>query len=92
MSHTTRHQQKLLARVRRLRGQIAAIERALEADAPCGEVLNLAAAGRGAMNGLTVELLEAHLREHVADPDEDADTARAQGAAELIEAIRTYLR
>ncbi|MBL8578614.1 MAG: metal/formaldehyde-sensitive transcriptional repressor [Mesorhizobium sp.] len=92
MSHTVKNKQKLLARVRRLRGQMEAIERALEADAPCGEVLNLAASVRGAMNGLTVELLEDHIREHVVNPDNDEDSARAQGAGELIDAIRTYLK
>lgn len=92
MSHTTQNKQKLLARVRRLKGQMEAIERALEAEAPCGEVLNLAASVRGAMNGLTAELIEDHIREHVSNPDKDGDAARARGAAELIEAVRTYLK
>lgn len=92
MSHTTKNKQKLLARVRRLRGQLEAIERALESEAPCGEVLNLAASVRGAMNGLTFELIEDHIREHVVNPDKEQDAARAQGAADLIDAIRTYLR
>lgn len=92
MSHTTQNKQKLLARVRRLKGQMEAIERALEAEVPCGQVLNLAASVRGAMNGLTAELIEDHIREHVSNPDKDGDAARAQGAAELIEAVRTYLK
>lgn len=92
MSHTTKNKTKLLARVRRLRGQMEAIERALEAEAPCGEILNLAASVRGAMNGLTAELIEDHIREHVVNPDNDPDRARAQGAAELIDAIRTYMK
>lgn len=92
MSHLTRTKPKLLARVRRLRGQIEAIERSLEAEAPCGEILNLVASVRGAMTGLTAELIEEHIREHVSNPDKDEDPARAQGAADLIDAIRTYLR
>lgn len=90
MPHTVQHQAKLLARVRRLKGQMEAIERALEAQAPCGEVLNLVASVRGAVGGLTAELIEDHVREHVlAEPDGER---RAQGAAELIEVVRTYLR
>ena len=92
MSHTVRGKAKLLARVRRLKGQMEAVERALEAEAPCGEVLNLVASIRGAVSGLTAELIEDHVREHLADPDKDADPDRARGAAELIEAIRTYLK
>ena len=92
MSHTIKHKNKLLARVRRLKGQLEAGERSLEAEAPCGEVLNLVASVRGAVTGLTAELIEDHIREHVSNPDRDEDPARAQGAAELIEVIRTYLK
>lgn len=92
MSHTTKNKDKLLARVRRLKGQIEAVERSLEAEAPCGEVLNLVASIRGAVTGLTGELIEDHIREHVSNPDIDPDRDRAQGAAELIDVIRTYLK
>ncbi|KKB78719.1 transcriptional regulator [Devosia soli] len=92
MSHTITQKPKLLARIRRLKGQMDAVERALEADADCADVLNLVASVRGAINGLTVELIEDHIRHHVADPDTDTDPHRAEGAAELIDVIRTYLK
>jgi len=92
MSHTHKHKDKLLARVRRLRGQIEAIERSLESEAPCGQVLNQVASVRGAVNGLTAELIEDHIREHVSNPDKDDNPERAQGAAELIDIVRTYLK
>lgn len=92
MSHLSKDKAKLLARVRRLKGQVEAIERSIEAEAPCGEVLNLVASVRGAVSGLTAELIEDHIREHVSNPDKDDDGARAQGAAELIGVIRTYLK
>jgi DNA-binding FrmR family transcriptional regulator len=92
MSHLTRNKTKLLARVRRLKGQMEAIERALEAELPCGEVLNLVASVKGAVTGLTAELMEEHIREHISNPDKDENQDRAQGAADLIEAIRTYLK
>ncbi|MFN7104320.1 MAG: metal/formaldehyde-sensitive transcriptional repressor, partial [Pseudorhizobium sp.] len=89
--HLIRDKAKLLARVRRLKGQIEAIERSLEEEAPCAETLNLVASVRGAVTGLTAELIEEHIQEHVAGPDQDA-AARQQGAAELIEVIRRYLK
>jgi FrmR/RcnR family transcriptional regulator, repressor of frmRAB operon len=92
MSHTTKQKSKLIARVRRLKGQIEAVERALEAEAACNDVLNLVASVRGAVAGLTAELLEDHVREHISNPDKDEDAARARGAAELIDVIRTYLK
>lgn len=92
MTHITRQKPKLLGRIRRLKGQMEAVERALGAEAPCGEVLNLVASVRGAVNGLMVELIEDHVRQHVVDPEREADSGRAQGAADLIDVVRTYLR
>lgn len=85
MSHTTKEKAKLLGRIRRLKGQMEAVERALEAEVPCGDILNLVASVRGAVNGLMGELIEDHIRKHVVDPDKDSNTERAQGAAELID-------
>lgn len=90
MAHTVKQKSKLLARVRRLKGQIEAIERALEAEAPCAEILNLTASVRGAVTGLTAELIEDHVREHVMNVADQAE--REKGAAELIEVVRTYLK
>jgi len=90
MSHTLRNKEKLIARVRRLRGQLDGIERALDAGKPCGEVLRQLASVRGAMSGLTAEVMEDHLREHVLHADTDAE--RRQGGEELIEVIRTYMK
>lgn len=92
MAHTAKHKNKLLSRVRRLKGQIEAVERLLEGDAPCGEVINLVASIRGAANGLNAELIEDHIREHLCNPDTDEDEGRAQAARELISVVRTYLK
>lgn len=92
MSHTVRDKQKLIARIRRIRGQADAVERALDAEIGCADVLMLVASMRGAINGLTIELMEEHIRHHVVDPDRDADPERARGAAELIDVVRTYLK
>ncbi|MGV8955477.1 MAG: metal/formaldehyde-sensitive transcriptional repressor [Cypionkella sp.] len=92
MSHTVKEKAKLLARVRRIKGQLEAVERALDAEKECGEVLQLVASVRGAINGLTVELIEDHIVHHVVDPHHEPDADRAKGAADLIEVIRTYLK
>ncbi|MGN7291888.1 Ni(II)/Co(II)-sensing transcriptional repressor DmeR [Rhizobium sp. SAFR-030] len=90
MSHTIRDSDKLLARVRRLKGQMQAVERALEAGTPCGEVLQLLASIRGALSGLTGEVMQAHLHEHVLHAESDAE--REKAAEELAAALRTYIR
>ncbi|XSC47637.1 metal/formaldehyde-sensitive transcriptional repressor [Bradyrhizobium sp. RDT10] len=90
MSHTIRNKPKLVGRVRRLKGQMEAIERALESEAPCGQVLQLLASVRGALGGLTAEVMEDQVREHVLAAESDID--RKRGGDELIEAIRTYIK
>ena len=78
-----------MKRVRRIAGQVAAIERALEADQDCAATLQLVAATKGAVGGLLQEIVEDHLREHVAHP-ELSPQERAEGAAEVMAAIRRY--
>ncbi|MDQ2483045.1 metal/formaldehyde-sensitive transcriptional repressor [Pseudomonas putida] len=90
MSHTTRQKDKLIARVRRLKGQLEGIERALEAEAACVEVLRQLASVRGAVSGLTAEVMEDHLREHVLDAATDKE--RHEGGEEMIEVIRAYMK
>lgn len=90
MSHTIREKAKLLARVRRVSGQLRALERSLEEERPCGEVLQLIAAARGAMNGLMGEVLEEHIRAHLGV--EAKGRRPADAADELIGVVRTYLR
>lgn len=90
--HTIKDKAKLIARIRRIKGQAEALERALEAELGCTDVLMLVASMRGAVNGLTAEVMEDHIRHHVVNPDTDSDPGRAKGAAELIEVVRTYLK
>jgi len=90
MSHTITHKTKLLARIRRIKGQVEAIERALDQEAGCADVLQLVASVRGAINGLTAELIEDHVEHHVLEAE--TAPARRQAADELIDVIRTYLK
>ena len=92
MSHTIRKKTKLLARVRRIRGQVEALERGLEAEQGCAEILHQISAVRGAINGLMGEVLEEHVRTHIADPAIVSDAERARGADELIGVLRAYLK
>lgn len=92
MSHTVKEKTKLINRVRRIRGQIEAVERALDSDAECAQILHLLAATRGGLNGLMAEVIEEHIREHVASPDIASAAERLRGADELIDIVRTYLK
>ncbi|KQP43228.1 formaldehyde-responsive transcriptional repressor FrmR [Pseudorhodoferax sp. Leaf274] len=91
MPHSPAEKKKALLRVRRIRGQADALERALEAGADCGPVLQQLAAIRGAVNGLMAEVLESHIREEFGAPGEDADR-HAQRVQDMTALVRTYLR
>jgi DNA-binding FrmR family transcriptional regulator len=90
--HTVRGKEKLIARVRRIRGQVEGIERALVDEKGCYEVLQTASAARGALNGLVAEMLEEHLRCHVLDPDEKLPPKRTRAVEELIDVVRAYVK
>jgi len=92
MSHTIREKQKLLARVRRIRGQIEAIEHALEEEAGCETVMHLIAGIRGATSGLMAEVIEDHVRTHLTDVDRKRGADGASATDELVDVVRTYLR
>ena len=92
MSHTKKDKENLLARTRRIRGQVEAIERALEEDEECASVLQQIAACRGAINGLMGELMEGEVRDHVLSPNARPGSDRARAADQLIEVLRTYLK
>ncbi len=89
MTHLAEQRPRLLARVRRLRGQIDAIERALEGEADCTALLHQIAGARGAMAGLMAEVVEDHVQHHLARPAEALDRPAAEA---LLALIRTYLR
>ncbi|RKP46196.1 formaldehyde-responsive transcriptional repressor FrmR [Pararobbsia silviterrae] len=91
MPHTAEEKKRVLARVRRVRGQIDALERALEEGAECGPVLQQIAAVRGAVNGLMAGVLESHLRETFASLAE-SDESRQTPIDDVVSLVRSYLR
>ncbi len=92
MTHTIREKQKLLARVRRMKGQVEAIERALEEEAGCERVLHLIAGVRGAMAGLMAEVVEDHVRMHLVDSEKHPGALNVDAAEQLMDVVRTYLK
>ena len=92
MAHTVDEKKKLLNRVRRLRGQVEAIERALLQDAECSEILHDISASRGAMDALMAEIIEGHIRFHVLGSRRAPTAEQSRAAEELIDALKVYLK
>ena len=91
MSHTIHGKKKLLARVRRIKGQTGALETALEQEGDCAAILQQIAAIRGAVNGLMLEVLEGHMREHLSDADVSSEQ-REQDLELVVKVLRSYVK
>jgi len=92
MSHTVREKAKLLNRVRRIKGQVEAIERALEEERGCNDVLQQITSCRGAMNGLLAVVIEDHIRTHLLDADGAAHDHEGSATEQLIEVVHSYFK
>ncbi len=91
VSHIAKEKTKLLNRLKRLRGQIEAIERAVNVDQECSKVLQQATSCRGALDGFIAEVIEDHIREHIMDPAKPVDDPKSQAALELIDIVHAYI-
>ncbi len=92
MGHTVRDKTKLLNRIRRIAGQVRAIEQALEREQEAGDIMRTIAACRGAINSLMAEVVEGHVRLHVVDPRRRLPTSQAEAVEELVDVVRAYLK
>ena len=90
--HTIKEKQRLLSRIRRIRGQVEAIERALESEAGCETIMHQIAGVRGAMAGLTAEVIDDHIQTHLVDAEKHPGALNTAAAEELMAVIRTYLK
>ncbi len=90
MAHTIKEKNKILARVSRIKGQLDAFSKALEVETDEYQIMQLLASCRGALNGLTTEVLEGHIREHIVEA-KDKKLASEAGE-ELIDIIRSFMK
>ena len=92
MAHTIEEKKRLLNRVRRIMGQVAAIEKALDQESDCSDVLHNISACRGAMDALMAEVIEGHIRFHILPANERATSEQTRAADDLVTALRAYLK
>jgi DNA-binding FrmR family transcriptional regulator len=91
MSHLNREQTKLVARIKRIRGQVDSIERSLTSGEDCADILMLLANVRGGINSLMAEVLEDHIRLHLLSSERSSSPPR-ELAEDMIELVRAYLK
>ncbi len=91
MAHLEKEKQKLVARIKRIRGQVDSIERSLTSGDDCADVLMLLANVRGGGNSLMAEVLEDHIRLHLLSQDKTVEQPN-ELAEDLIDLVRAYLK
>ena len=91
MAHTIKGRKQLMTRVRRIKGQAEALERALDQGSECAAILQQIAAIRGAVNGLMAEVLEGHLGDHLG-PDAVDPPQRTDDIEQVISVLRSYMK
>jgi DNA-binding FrmR family transcriptional regulator len=87
----SKEKRKLLSRIKRLGGQINAIERAVADGDECADILMLLAAIRGGVNSLMAEIMEDHIRLHLTHPERRTESTE-ELTEDLIELVRAYLK
>ena len=91
MVQAVRDKSKLMARVRRIKGQAEALELALNSEADCSATLQQIAAIRGAVNGLMMQVLEGHIRDHLGSPATIAKL-REDDLEQVLAVLRSYMK
>jgi len=91
MSHQEKEKQKLVARIKRIRGQVDSIERSLSGGDDCAGILMLLANVRGGINSLMAEVLEDHIRNHMMTGEKHT-APQIELAEDLIDLVRAYLK
>lgn len=91
MAHTIKDKKALLTRVRRIKGQSEALERAIDQEVECNAVLQQIAAIRGAVNGLMAEVLTGHIREHLGPKSKDSKR-RAEDMQQVVRILGSYFK
>ncbi|AEI37988.1 MAG: metal/formaldehyde-sensitive transcriptional repressor [Zymomonas mobilis subsp. pomaceae] len=91
MAHTLKGKKKLLTRVRRIKGQTEALEKALENETGCSAILQQISAIRGAVNGLMVEVLNGHITDHLGNENTTIEQKK-EDIEQITEILQSYLR
>jgi CsoR family transcriptional regulator, copper-sensing transcriptional repressor len=83
----------LVKRLHRIQGQVRGIERMVEDDRYCIDILTQIAAANTALESLAFEILDDHVKHCVADALASGDAAAAaEKSRELLEAVQRFAR
>lgn len=90
MAHIIANKEKLLLRIKKIKGQLNAIEKAVEDEKDCFKVLQQISASRGAIQSLMSEVLDSHIKEHLGN--HVSEKQREEEIENLALLLKTYLK
>ena len=90
MAHTIKEKDRLISRVKRIRGQVDGLLKALDEERECSKVLQIAAACRGALSSLLFEILDDHIENHIVRAKTPQKAQRE--LKELKKILRSYFK
>ena len=82
---TPQQKQRLCARLRRIEGQIRGVEKSVNSNAECIEILRQINSAAGALKGVWLQIMEEHLKGCIAESLKHSDESLVD---ELVEHIR----
>ena len=86
MPHTAEDKHRAITRLRRIKGQAEALERAVEAGSDCAPILQHLAVMLCAVHGLMADLLDSHVRETLTEKPAPSQ----QAVDETLALLRSY--
>jgi DNA-binding FrmR family transcriptional regulator len=90
--HIHGNKERLVARIKRIKGQVASIENDIVSEGECSSILQSIASCRGALNSLMAEVIDGHVRFHVVDPASNPSAAQLEAAEQLLDVVNAYLK
>lgn len=90
MAHIMADKEKLLLRVKKIKGQLNSIEKAIESEKDCFKVLQQISASRGAITSLMSVVLDGHIKEHLGN--HVSQEQREKEIENLSSLLKSYLK
>jgi CsoR family transcriptional regulator, copper-sensing transcriptional repressor len=89
----TKQKETLIRRLHRIEGQVRGVERMVEEDRYCIDILTQIAAANTALEALAFRILDEHVRHCVAGALSSGDgVAAREKTEELLEAVQRFVR
>lgn len=81
---------KLLVRVKKIKGQLNALERVIDEDRECVDIFQQTTAIRGSINSLMTSILEEHIKQHLIQANNKEK--REEEVTNLLSILKSYFK